>query len=93
MRNGTLTQIEAESIRDVICQSAQQALASKTRIGDINAFRKSATEHGITFVRIKDIEAVLSAGEKTLESEFDFRILPVKGGGFKEFADSILSKP
>ena len=91
--SSSLTKIEAECIRDTICASAQLAIASKTRIGDINAFRKSAAEHGITFLRIKNVQAVLSAGEKAIESELEFGILTVKAGGFKEFADSILSRP
>jgi hypothetical protein len=87
----TLTQSEAEYIRNVICLSAIFTIASKSRLGDINAFRAKASEDGVKFVKLNNLDSVLSAGLIPIESEQDFLITPVKSEEFTKFINLFIS--
>jgi hypothetical protein len=76
IKGDTLPADAAEDILDVICKSAFYMLGSQNRIGDINGFRQRAAKKKIAFVKMNQLEAVLSAGLKSIESEKDFLITP-----------------
>ncbi len=93
IKGGTLDVAAAEDILDVICNSAFLAIASKARIGNIEDFRQRAKEKKIRFNKI-NMEGVLAAGLKPLESEKDFLITPVKDAdSYVKFVRSFVSPP
>ncbi|MDB6122004.1 MAG: hypothetical protein JWQ71_997 [Pedosphaera sp.] len=88
----TLSQDSAERVLDIICRSAIRAVACKKRI-DIEASRKRADRNGIAFTKIKNLDAVLSAGEKTFDLARDFRHIPVSPDEFTKYILSFLEPP
>jgi hypothetical protein len=84
----TLTQDEAEYILDAICLSALTALACKTRAHNIVALRKRAIQKKIQFPRIKDLDAVLSAGLQPFNGPLV--LSPVTHDEYIKFSNSFL---
>ena len=84
----TLPESEAEYIRNMICLSTVLTLASKSRLGDINAFRAKASNGGAKFVKLNNLDMALSAGLEPIESEQDFLITPVNVEQYKKFVHS-----
>ena len=76
IKGDTLPADAAEDILDIICKSAFYRVGSQNRIGDINGFRQRAAKKKVAFVKMNQLEAVLSAGLKPIESEKDFLITP-----------------
>jgi hypothetical protein len=86
---GELDQTGAEYLRDIICESAILALASKTRIGDISAWRKKGLLNPPV---IQNIDAALKAGEAPIMSEQDFKFTPATAEAYLEW-ESTFVKP
>jgi hypothetical protein len=84
---GELEQSGAEYLREVICQSAILTVASKTRIGDINAWRKKPV---VNLVQLQNMDAVLKAGETPILSEQDFLITPATTEAYVKWVHSIV---
>jgi len=76
IKGGTLPADAAEDTLDIICKSAFYRVGSQNRIGDINGYRQRAAKKQVAFVKMNQLEAVLSAGLKSIESEKDFLITP-----------------
>lgn len=83
----SLTQSGAECLRETICQSAILTVASKTRIGDINEWRKKTAIH---VVRLHNIDSVLKAGQTPIMTEQDFLITPVDADTYVKWTHSYL---
>jgi hypothetical protein len=90
VKGGKLTDSEAEYIFDMICKSAFFTVASKSKLGDIMAHRKRATEKGITFPTIPNLERILTAGLIPFESAQDFLLTPASTEQYVKFTHSFI---
>ena len=84
---GAIEQSGAEYLREVICQSAILTVASKTRVGDINAWRKKPV---VNLVQLQNLDSVLKAGETPILSEQDFLITPATTEAYIKWTHSIV---
>ena len=82
-----LTQSGAEYMRNVICQGAVLTVASNTRIGDINDWRKRAM---VNLMRLQNVEEALKSGLTPIMSPQDFLITPASTQDYVKWTHSFL---
>jgi hypothetical protein len=88
MRVDALTADEAEYFLDAICLSAFTALVFKNRVNDVPGIRERALKKQISFPKIKNLEAVLTAGTKPFHGPF--LIKPVSKAEYVGFLKSFV---
>lgn len=84
----TLTQDEADYIVQAICLSGITAIASNTRAHDIRMLRQLAEQRGISFAKIKDLNAILTAGTKEMKG--NLMLMPVTNEQYKSYMNSFV---
>jgi hypothetical protein len=77
-------------VLDIICLSGIKTLACKSKM-DIPTFRDRGNKKKIGFTKIKDIDAVLSAGEKPF-NPYTLRHIPVNKEVFVKYINSFVGK-
>jgi hypothetical protein len=87
VHGGKLEQAGAEYIRSVICQGAVLIVASNTRIGDINEWRKKTV---VNLVQLQNVEEVLKSGQMPIMSPQDFLITPASTQDYVKWTHSFL---
>ena len=87
VQGGILEKPNAEYLREVICQGAILTVASNTRIGDINEWRKKPV---VNLVQLQNVEEVLSSGLTEITSPEDLLITPVDTETYVKWAHSFL---
>jgi hypothetical protein len=87
---GELSAQEADYWLHVICASAVVQLASKRQIADVPAIRQRASDMGIQFVKIKNLDAVKEAGTKVFNKKFFLR--PVSQEEHDNFISTCVGK-
>jgi hypothetical protein len=85
----TLPDDAAEHVLEIICLSAIKAIACKNQM-DIRGIRQRAKDRKVSFTKISDLDAVLSAGMKTIDIEKDFSLVPVPNEEFVEYVHSFV---
>lgn len=88
VHGGKLEQAGAEYIRSVICQGAVLTVASNTRIGDINEWRKKTV---VNLVQLQNVEEVLKSGLMPIMSPQDFLITPSNTKDYVKWTHSFLN--
>jgi hypothetical protein len=78
IKGENLTANEAEYWLDTICLSAVTEMICAHRIHDVPMVRERAKKKGISFLRIVDPDAVISAGLKNFNSNFGLRLVSVE---------------
>lgn len=87
VHGGKLEQAGAEYIRSVICQGAVLTVASNTRIGDINDWRKRPV---VNLMRLQNVEEALKSGLTPIMSPQDFLITPASTQDYVKWTHSFL---
>jgi hypothetical protein len=87
VHGGKLEQAGAEYFRSVICQGAVLTVASNTRIGDINEWRKKPV---VNLVQLQNVEEVLKSGLMPITSPQDFLITPASTQDYVKWTHSFL---
>jgi hypothetical protein len=82
-----LTQSGAEYVRDVVCQAALLAVASNSRIGNINEWRKRPV---VNLLQLQNVDAILRSGLVPIESAQDFLITPASTEDYVKWTHSFL---
>jgi hypothetical protein len=87
VHGGMLERPNAEYLREVICQSAILTVASNTRIGDINEWRKKPV---VNLVQLQNVEEALSSGLTEITSPEDLLITPADTETYVKWTHSFL---
>ena len=87
VHGGKLEPAGAEYIRSIICQGAVLTVASNTRIGDINEWRKKPV---VNLVQLQNVEEVLKSGVTEIASPQDFLITPASTQDYVKWTHSFL---
>lgn len=90
INSGQLSAKEADYWLHVICASAVVQLASKRQIADVPAIRQRASDMGIKFVKIKNLDAIKEAGTKVFNKKFFLR--PVSREEHDNFISTCVEK-
>ena len=84
---GALEKPNAEYLREVICQGAVLTVASNTRIGDINEWRKKPV---VNLMQLQNVEEVLKSGLTEITSPEDFLITPASTEDYVKWVHSFI---
>ena len=87
VHGGMVEQAGAEYIRSVICQGAVLIVASNTRIGDINGWRKKSV---VNLVQLQNVEEILKSGITEITSPRGFLITPASTQDYVKWTHSFL---
>jgi hypothetical protein len=90
INSGELSAQEADYWLHAICASAVVQLASKRQIAELPAIRQRASDMGIKFVKIKNLDAIKGAGTKVFNKKFFLR--PVSQEEHDNFISTCVEK-
>jgi hypothetical protein len=90
IKGGELSAQEADYWLHAICASAVVQLASKRRIADVSAIRQRASDMGIKFVKINNLDAIKEAGTKVFNKKVFLR--PVSQEEHDNFISTFVEK-
>lgn len=90
IKGGSLEESGADYVRKVICQAAILTVASNSRIGNINEWRK---EPVVNLMQLQNVEEILKSGLTEIESPQDFLITPASTEDYVKWVHSFIKPP